>query len=206
MQAPSRDRRGPALLALCLAFVICVLPAGALEAEYWIAENASAYHADYTLTNASGYTWWDLGLLGERIPLTVSAVTLRSVNGTCDPCPFTAKPPNEVTFDRGDYVLSFDGTIHNNQLLVDFETPSSIRVHVPKGLDVRNPLLGVVSPEGNVTEELAGILISWNNTRMIECRMYDPFRETLLTSFLTFWAVAAVVLLFPFLAMRRKKG
>jgi hypothetical protein len=185
--------------------VIGALPAGAIEAEYWIAENASSYHAVYTLENASEYAWWDLGLLGERIPLTVHNITLRSGNGTCDPCPYTSVPPNQITFDDGDYLLSFNGAIHNNQLLVDFETPSSIRVHVPEGLDVRNPLLGVVSPGATITEEPPGILLSWNETRMIECRLYDPFRETLLTSFLTFWAVIAVVLLFPFLVMRRKK-
>jgi hypothetical protein len=185
--------------------VICILPAGAVQAEYWIAENASAYHAVYTLQNASEYTWWDLGLLGERIPLAVDNISLSSANGTCDPCPFVQVPPNQVTFDAGDYALSFDGAIHNNQLVADFETPSSVRVHIPEGLDVRNPLLGVVSPGGTITQDPAGILISWNDTQMIESRFYDSFRETLLTSFLTFWAVIAVVLLFPFLVMRRKQ-
>jgi hypothetical protein len=205
VQAPSRDRRGPALLALCLGLVILAIPAGAIEAEYWVAEDASSYHAAYTLENASEYAWWDLGLLGERIPVTVYNITLRSRDGACDSCLFTAVPPNQITFDTGDYILSFDGEIHNNQLLVDFQTPSSIQVHIPEGLDVRNPLLGVVSPGVNITEEPVGILLSWNNTQMIECRMYDPFRETLLTSFLTFWVVIAVVLLFPFLVMRKKQ-
>jgi hypothetical protein len=185
--------------------VICTLPAGALEAEYWIAGDASSYHAAYRLDNVSEYAWWDLGLLGEQIPLVVNNISLHSQNGTCDPCPFTSVPPNQITFDPGNYTLSFDGTIHNNQLTANFETPSAVRVHVPEGLDVRNPLLGVVSPGATITEEPAGIVISWNETRMIECRMYDPFRETLLTTFLTFWAVVAVVLLFPFLIMRKKQ-
>jgi hypothetical protein len=184
--------------------VICP-PAGAIEAEYWVAENASSYHAAYLLKNASEYSWWDLGLLGERIPLAMSNTTLRSQNGTCNPCPFTRIPPNQITFDPGDYVLSFDGAIHNNQLLVDFGSPSSVQVHLPNGLDVRNPFLGVVNPDANITEEPAGILLSWNATQMFEIRMYDPFRETLLTTFFTFWAVIAVVLLFPFLVMRKRQ-
>ncbi len=176
-----------------------------MQAEYWVEENASLYHAIFVLENASGYTWWDLGLLGERIPLVVSNITLQSQNATCDPCPFVAVPPNEITFNSGDYLLSFDGPIHNNQLQANFEEPSSVMVHVPEGLDVRNPLLGMTSPGANITEEPTGILLSWNDTRMVEFRTYDPFRETLLSTFLTFWAVVAVVLLFPFLLIRRKK-
>jgi hypothetical protein len=176
-----------------------------MEAEYWIAPDASTYHAVYELDNASGYSWWDLGLLGERIPLTVYNITLREWNDTGDTRPFTSVPPNEINFDPGDYLLSFEGAMHNNHLLVDLQTPSTVQVHVPEGLDVRNPLLGVVNPPANVTEESGGILLSWNNTQIIEFRVYDPFRETLLTTFLTFWAVVAVVLLFPFLVMRKKK-
>jgi hypothetical protein len=205
VHSSSRDRRGPALLALCLAIVICTIPAGAIEAEYWIAENASSYHAVFWLENASEYAWWDLGLLGERIPLAVHNITLYSSDEACDPCPFTPVPPNQINFDTGDYILSFDGVIHNNQLLVEFETSSTIRVHVPEELDVRNPLLGVVSPGGTIHDEPTGLLLSWNDTRMFECRLYDPFRETLLTTFLTFWAVVAVVLLFPFLMMRKRQ-
>jgi hypothetical protein len=135
----------------------------------------------------------------------VTNISLYRASDTAAPCNFTAVPPNQITFENGDYVVSFDGVIRNNHLLADFETPSSIRVHVPEGLDVRNPLLGVVSPGATITEETGGILISWKDTRMFECRFYDPFRETLLTTFLTFWAVVAVVLLFPFLVMRKRK-
>jgi hypothetical protein len=174
-----------------------------VQAEYWIAENASAYQAEYALKNVSEYTWWDLGLLGERIPIIVDNVSLRSRE--CDPCSFTSVPPNQITFNTGDYTLSFGGAVHNNHILLNFETPSYVLVHIPTGLDVRNPLLGVVSPGATITEEPAGILISWNDTQIVECRFYDPFRETLLVAFLTFWVVIAVVLLFPFLVMRRKQ-
>jgi hypothetical protein len=174
-------------------------------AEYWIAGNASQYHAQFVLENVSEYAWWDLGFLGERIPLSMENITLQSRNQTCSPCPFTEVPPNRITFDRGDYVLSFNGIIHNNHLLVEFDSPSQVLVHLPEGLDVRNPFLGSLSPGSTVTEEGTGVLIRWNDTRLIECRFYDPFRETLLYSFFTFWAVIAVVLLFPLLMTRMKR-
>ncbi|MDD1675667.1 MAG: DUF5803 family protein [Methanomicrobiales archaeon] len=205
MQSPLRDRRRLAVVALCLTLVICACPACAVEAEYWITGNASWYHASYALENSSEYAWWDIGLLGERIPLEVENITLLKRNGMEEMIPFTVIPPNRITFEAGDYQLSFDGVIRNNHLLVQFDTPSSVSVHIPEGLDVRNPLLGAVSPGATITEEGRGILIQWNETRMIECRFYDPFRETLLTTFLTFWGVVAIVLLLPFLMRRRNR-
>ncbi|MDD1673856.1 MAG: DUF5803 family protein [Methanomicrobiales archaeon] len=205
MQSSSRDRCGLVLLALCLALVSCAFPAGALQADYWVAENASTYHAVFMLENVTTYAWWDLGLLGERIPLLVGNITLLNRDGSCRPCPYNRTNVNEITFEKGDYFLSFDGEIHNNQLLAEFETSSAVSVHLPEGLDIRNPLLGAISAGGSVSEEGTGVVIRWNATQAIDCRFYDPFREILLTSFLTFWGVIAVILLFPFLMMSRKK-
>ena len=170
-----------------------------------MAENASTYHAVFALEDVTTYAWWDLGLLGERIPLLVENITLQNKNGSCESCPYNRTNVNEIAFEKGDYFLSFDGAIHNNELIVVFDTPSSVSVHLPEGLDVRNPLLGAISAGGSVSEEGTGVVIRWNATQGIDCRFYDPFRETLLTSFLTFWGVIAVILLFPFLMMSRKK-
>ncbi|MDD1672734.1 MAG: DUF5803 family protein [Methanomicrobiales archaeon] len=191
---------------LCAALVILSCGAGARTADYWVAENGSSYHAEVTVELTEEYMWWELGLLGERIPITPENVTLRSNESSCNPCPFNVPSPNRITFSRGNYTVGFDSRIRDNHILTEFEEPTDVRVVLPPPFDVRNPLLGTISSGGVAVERANGsVEVRWNETQYIEARFYDPFRETLLTSFFTFWGVIAVVLLLPFLLMRRQR-
>lgn len=191
---------------LCVALVVLCGVAGARSADYWVADNGSSYHAEVTVELAEEYLWWELGLLGERIPVTPENVTLRGNEGRCNPCPFNVSSPNRITFSRGNYTVGFDGRIRDNHILTEFDEPTNVRIILPPAFDVRNPLLGTISSGGMAAErENGSVELRWNGTRYVETRFYDPFRETLLTSFLTFWVVIAIVLLFPFFLMRRQR-
>ena len=182
-----------------------MVPAGAASVEYWVAPNATTYHASIELNGVAEYSWWEIGLLGERIPLSPENITLIHLESGCDPCPFTRSSPNTITFEQGNYSLGYDSRIKDNHLLAEFEEPYTVLVHIPSGLDVRNPLLGSISPGGQILEtENDTVLLRWNETRAFECRFYDPFRETILTTFFTVWGVIALILLFPYLLFRRK--
>ncbi len=181
-------------------------PAGAVSAEYWVAPNATSSHAVLELNDQAEYTWWEIGLLGERIPLSPENITLIGRYPACDPCPFTRSSPNSISFAQGDYTLGYDSRIKDNHLLAEFEEPTNVTVHLPSGLDIRNPLLGSISPGGQIQEvENDTLLVRWNGIYAFECRFYDPFRETLLTLFFTIWGVIVVVFLVPYLVLRRKK-
>jgi len=167
--------------------------------------SGGAYHAIAVVNDTDEFLWWETGLLGERIPLEVENVTVRNLNGSCNDCPFTKTDPNRIAFTEGNYSISFDGSIHNNHFITEFDEPTTVRLYFPQGLDVRNPFLGSVSRGGEVTTSNdSSISIQWNDTLLAECRFYEPGRVMLLSTFFTFWIVAAIILLFPYLLMRRR--
>jgi hypothetical protein len=83
--------------------------------------------------------------------------------------------------------------------VVVFNKPYSVSLILPPGLDVKNPLLGMVSRGGVVSPGPNGTLeITWDEVRSVEVRFYTPEREFLLATFGTIWLAVAVVLLLPF--------
>jgi len=144
------------------------------------------------------YDFTDLGLLGEAIPEQVWNITVR--NASCDACPYSQTRPYGIAFERGNYTIEYDGQIRDNRLHATFDTPYRVRIFLPQGLDVRNPFLGAMSRDANVTEEIdGGLLIAWEETKLAECRFYDSTRELMLTTFGTLWVTVAIVLLVPHL-------
>lgn len=175
----------------------------ALTAEYRISPDGSSYQGSVELVNASQYSFAETGLLGERLPVQVSNVTLL---GKCfpPPCTFTWSDRFTISFPEGDYTLRFVAPIRQNTLVAAFPEPYTVVVGLPPGFDVRNALIGSMSAGAKVTEASDGSLtVTWNATRSAELRFYTEERVTMLALFGQFWIVIAIVLLLPFLFSRR---
>ena len=83
MRTTIRDRRRPAIAALCAALIIFVIaPTGALNATYAVLPNATSYAAQVEITDTSTYQFANADLLGENIPVNVTNVSLIADNGT----------------------------------------------------------------------------------------------------------------------------
>jgi hypothetical protein len=201
VRAPHRDRRGPLLAALCALLLIPVLAAALPSADYRIAENGTAYTAVVELERTEVYVFSEPGLIGETVPVEVTGVRLVASNGT--EAPYEDLGSGVIAFPMGNYTLSFDGEVHDMYFQQAFDRPYRANVTVPAGFGVTNLLLGGYSPGANVTAlPDNSTLLSWQSTREVRVRFYDPAREDLLWFFATTWVVVAIVLLFPFVMDR----
>jgi len=162
-----------------------------------------AYRETVTLVNTSEYSFWEPGMLGERVPLAVRNVTVSGVCG--ENCTYTQKNRNTIAFEKGNVTVTYEATIREKNLQLLFTEPSNITVTLPEGQDVKNPLLGRVSEGGKVSTENNTTVIAFDQVRYAEVHSYDPTRERLLYIFGSVWLTVAVVLLFPFLLMRRRQ-
>jgi hypothetical protein len=161
------------------------------------------YRETVTLVNESEYSFWEPGMLGERVPLTVKNVT---VSGACGVnCTYTQKNRNTIAFETGNVTVTYEAAIREKNLQLLFTEPSNITVTLPEGQDVKNPLLGRVSEGGKVSTENNTTMVTFDRVLYAEVRFYDPTRERLLYIFGSVWLTVAVVLLFPFLLMRRRQ-
>jgi hypothetical protein len=203
MRAPDRDRCRPAIAALCLALLLISAPVLALSAEYRVYPNGTAYQGSVRVEHAKQFEFTEVGMLGEKIPIPVTGVSL---SGDCLPCNFTWRDPTAITFPEGNYTVRYSGPINQNHLVFTFPEPYSVSVVLPHGLDVRNRLLGMINPtDAVVSEETDGSLaVKWNSTRSAELRFYSPDRELLLNWFGQFWIIIAIVMLLPFFFSRRR--
>ncbi|WP_052292228.1 DUF5803 family protein [Methanosphaerula palustris] len=210
MRTPDRDRRGHAVPARCLAALIGLIallllaagqPAGA-AAVFTIAENGTSYTATIDLNQTDTYPFMETGVLGEQIPATVTNVNLYNDSGNVT----YQKDQTGITFQKGNYTISYQGTLRDDHILLALPEVTSADVHLPTGLDVRNPLIGQYSPGGKVSVDDQGqVSIHWDRTSYVEVRYYDQTRESLLYMFANIWVVVAIVLLTPYLLMRRRK-
>lgn len=161
------------------------------------------YRGEVTLVNASEYSFWEPGVLGERVPLAVTNV---SVSGACgENCTYTEKSRNTITFEKGNVTVTYEARITENNFQILFTEPSNLTVVLPPGQNVENPLLGQVSEGGTVSTENNTTVISFDRVRYAGVRFYDASRERLLYIFGSVWLTVAVVLLFPFLLMGRRR-
>ena len=147
-------------------------------------------------------------MLGEPIPLTVGDIQL---NGNCSPCRFNQTDPSfssnsrAITFERGNYTISFIAPLRDNHFQAYFRSPYRVNITLPQEFSVQNPLLAGFSPGASVTGFPDNTtIIQWNNTLSVDLRFYDKGREDLLYFFLQFLGIIAVVLLLPFLISFRK--
>lgn len=179
--------------------MICTAGAGAASASFRVASGGAAYSAAVEVENADGYFFWDYGPLGERIPRPVSNVTL---HGSCGNCSFNWLDPFTMNFTQGNYTILYSGEIMENHLQGTFDSPYHVSVLLPRGLDVRDPFLGMRSPGSEITEGRSSLTIVWNSTRSFEFRFYTPDRERLLLVFGALWLVGLVLVLIPYLLSR----
>jgi hypothetical protein len=208
MRTTDRDRCRLALAALCTAFIIAlaVPPAGALNATYQVLPNGTSYAASIDITDASKYMFADTGMLGENVPITVTNVTLVADNGTPADFNWTNlwSAPSGITFPKGNYTVTYIAPLHDNHLQGNYLSPYSVNVTMPGGYDVRNPLLAGISMGANVTRfPDNSTQVTWNKTTSFDLRFYDQGREELLYMFAEFMIILAVILLMPFLLMRK---
>ncbi|MDT8357216.1 MAG: DUF5803 family protein [Methanomicrobiaceae archaeon] len=174
-----------------------------LEAVFTVLEGGSTYHAQVEVVDTESHAFHERGVLGERIPLVVENISVRGAEGQVA---FEKPEPSLITFPRGDYLINYSGTIRDNTLQAEFEDPTDVTVYLPPGLDVRNPLIGMVSQGGTAEEINNSVLIRWEDTQLVECRFYEPGRERGLYIFGTFWLALCAILLIPFLLSRGRRG
>ncbi len=111
-----------------------------------------------------------------------------------------------ITFERGNYTVSYISPIRDNHLQASFKSPYHVNISLPQEFAVQNPLLAGISPGANVIRYPDNsTLIQWNKTLSVDLRFYDQGRESLLFFFLQFMAIIAVVMLLPFLLTMRKQ-
>jgi hypothetical protein len=165
--------------------------------------NGTSSAAETQVQNADRYLFSEAGILGERVPVPATGVTL---SGDCRPCTFNWSGPGAITFPRGNYTISYHVPVQENHLSVMFDQPYRVAVTLPDSLEVSNPALGMVSPGAVVTRTADNrTIITWNSTRSMEIRFYDREREDLFYFFANFWILIAVVLLLPFVLTWRRK-
>lgn len=180
-------------------------PVSGLLADFSVAPNGTLYQATVELEQLDRYSLYDTGVLGERVPGQVTGLTLSQENRTV---PFNRTDPFTIVFPKGNYTLSYSGTIRDNHLQQAFPKPYNVTISLPPEYDIKNPLIGMISPQGARVTTVKGnwTTIAWDQVRSVEIRFYDPGRETLLYLFGNFWIIVAVVLLFPFLLTWRRRG
>ncbi|MDV2481685.1 hypothetical protein F8E02_06635 [Methanoculleus sp. Wushi-C6] len=201
MRAPHRDRRGPALAALCLALILICAPAAAQEAVFRVLPGGTTYEASVQVDGGE-HTLWTPGLMGERVPLQVEKV---EVLGPSGPVEHQEAGRGVITFPEGNYTITYQAPIRNNHLVAAFDEQYAVTVSIPEGFDVRNPLIGMISPGGTISPGENGTTeVAWDRITVAEVRFYSPDRELLLGAFGTIWLAIAIVVLLPFAFSRRR--
>ncbi|MBN2735212.1 MAG: hypothetical protein JXQ82_10230 [Methanomicrobiaceae archaeon] len=210
MQTPHRDRCKYRIASLCIALIILsasvVFSVSGLNAHYYVYDNATGYHAAVEIEDCESYEFIQPGVLGEKIPLQVSNITLYKSTGSN--ATFEDKG-RSISFEKGNYTAAYDAELKNKDFQVILSSPYNVTLYLPQGYDVKNPLLGMVSTGGIVSTIEDGdnetITIEWTKKMFCEARFYDAFQVEILTIFGTFWIALVAVFLVPYLMTRKKK-
>jgi hypothetical protein len=198
MRTPSRDRCRQGLLALCLALILFTLPAGALSAEYEILGNGTGFLGSVEVEEADEYQFVEIGILGERVNVPAEDVVVTNESGVVA---FEEKGGSRIGFPEGNYTIHYRAPVRDKSFQAVYDRPYTVEVLLPPEFDVQNPLLGYISPGGEVTAENESVRIRWEETRFVELRYYDSIMERALVIFGTFWLALCAIFLFPYLLM-----
>ena len=168
--------------------------------------NGTSYAASVDIVGVSRYMFADTGIMGENIPIEVTNVTLVAENRTPVDFNWTKvwSAPSVITFPNGNYTVNYTAPLKDFHLQESYPSQYHVAVSLPENLSVENPLLAGMSQGANVTRFADNTtLVTWNKTLSFDLRFYDNNREALLYMFGNFWIIFAVILLVPFLLMRR---
>lgn len=179
------------IIIACLAGPVLALTAG-----YQVTEDGTRYHALVEINDKDSYSFFDTGMLGERVPIEVSNVSLL-YNG--EEAPFE-KTHDGIRFARGNYFLSFDRAVQANQVQGHYDEPYASMVTLPSQFKIDNPLLTVISPSSySITYHPNNTTtISWDDSRFFEVQYYSEEQLQALYAFAQFWLIIAIVLLLPY--------
>lgn len=201
MRIPNRDRCGSGLVAVSIVLMALFAPGSALTAEYTVLPNGTVYAASVDVLSAEEYMFFEQGMLGERIPLIVTNISVVNDRGEVI---VTDSETTRITFPEGNYTIHYRGIIRDSRLHATFDEPYDVMVHLPPEFDVRNRLLGMISPGGVIQDENGTLSIHWNDVLFMECRFYDDVREQALFIFATFWLSLCAIFIVPFLFLRMR--
>ncbi len=204
MRASGGDRRGSRILIVCAALILFAAifcPSSALDADFYIAENGSVFHAEVAVHDAESYEFNEPGMLGEKVPVEVSNISLVDESGADSAY---EEEWNSISFEKGNYTVGFDQEFGNKDFRVLMDNPYNITLYLPDEYNVANPLLGMVSTGGSVNSSGDFSVISWNMKKYAEARFYDDLQEKMLLAFGSFWLVLVLIFLVPYLLVRRK--
>jgi len=175
----------------------------AQEAAIRVLPGGTAYEAS-VVVSGSEHAFWTPGMMGERVPLQVEDL---EVLGSAGPVEYRETGRGIITFPEGNYTITYRAPVRDNRLVAAFDAPYAVTVALPEGVDVRNPLIGMVSTGGAISSGPNGTTeISWDRVTVAEVRFYTPDREILLNTFGTIWLAVALVLILPLLISRRRGG
>jgi hypothetical protein len=190
-------------------FIICCLtgliliasPVAALNVSAVLHEDGKAYSGCVIINQTERYEFIQSGMLGERIPLQISNLTVKNETGTL----LQVKPDRGVlTLPNGNYTISYETSVSGNTIQILLPSPGNISITLPHPYMIGNPLLTSLQPGGSTTEKRNNTTeVFWSDERVVEMRYYDEQQERLLSFFAQFWMIIAVVLLLPFFLTRR---
>jgi len=160
------------------------------------------FHAEIDIHETDKFEFNEPGLLGEKIPVEVSNVTLLGESG--DKNEFE-EHWGSISFEKGNYTVEYDQRFGNKDFRVLMDAAYNITLHLPEKYRVTNPLLGTVSTGGSVDEGINGSIISWEKRKYAEARFYDDLQEKMLLAFGSFWIVLVLIFLVPYLLTRWRR-
>ncbi len=202
MRTAFRNRCGPGIVALCIVLILVCPAAAALNAEFAVFPNGTAYSASVEVAGLSEYEFVQQGLLGEKTDIDAHDILL---NGTEGEVGFE-NLGSRIIFPEGNYTIHYTAAMRDNTLRVDFSQPYNVTLSLPAGLKVQNPLLGMISAGGHAETENESVIIRWEDTYYAECRFYTDTQERALVIFGTFWIALCAFFITPYLISRRRGG
>ena len=191
---------------LILLLTCLILPVSSLSARYVISEDGTIYRAEVEIAEQDHYNFYEVGILGERIPVTASNISLL-YNGK--EAPFE-KTREGISFQKGNYTLVYDRPVKTNQIQEQYDSPRTSTVIIPSAFRIDNPLLAVISPSSYSIQQFNNTtnvsVVSWKESQFIQVKYYDSKQVQALWAFAQFWIIIAIVLLLPYYLTNSSRG
>jgi len=195
-------RSYPRLIACCVAvLILLMIPVAGINISASVHADGKQYNATVLINNSDRYELIVPGMVGERIPLQTTNLTVHNETDALSITP----DRGILTFPKGNYSIGYEAPVTSNTLQFLFTEPANVSVTLPHPYLIGNPLLTSLQPSGSTTTTANNTTsVSWNQVRTVELRFYDEGQEHLLFMFAQFWLIIAVVMLLPFFLSQKK--